>query len=309
MDDAIDAALREGNGVLSVGQHPTLTWRIRRARERGELQTVLRGHYAAAEVASSFAIRVQVLLAADPDAILLGPSAAVALGWREPDPDEVVHASSQRIQGSRAGFQLTRRRIDPDLVLERGDALASPSGQGSIGIRCTNEAVTSLDLARESGPDSIDTALRGGQKLATLESTLEQQKGRVGNRDLRRYLADSRDEPWSAAERAGHIALHRRDDIDWAANVEVERSPGQRAFLDIGLASLCLAFEIDGYEHHGTRDSFSADRLRDLDLRRLGWEVVRLPADWVMEDPGRFAALVSELAELRAATLGLSPSG
>ena len=306
MDEAIDEALRAGRGVLAIGQHPALAWRVRRARERGELVAVLRGRYATPAAAASFAVRVLALLSLDPDAVLIGASAAVALGWREPAPGEAVEAASRRVQGSRPGFLLTRRSIDPDLVVERGEALDSPSGAGTVGVQCTNEAVTTLDLARRDGADSIDDALRGGQPLAALHATLAQQKGRAGNRRLRTYLADSRDEPWSAAERAGHRSLRAEAVTGWVANWAVERAPGRTVFLDVALPHLWLGIEIDGYEHHGTRAAFRSDRLRDLDLRRLGWEVMRVPADWVLEDPGRFAALVAELAAQRAGLLGVA---
>ena len=58
MDEAIEEALRAGRGVLAIGQHPALAWRVRRARERGELVAVLRGRYATPAAAASFAVRV-----------------------------------------------------------------------------------------------------------------------------------------------------------------------------------------------------------------------------------------------------------
>ena len=72
MDEAIEEALRAGNGVLAIGQHPALAWRVRRARERGELVAVLRGRYATPAAAASFAVRVLALLSLDPDAVLIG---------------------------------------------------------------------------------------------------------------------------------------------------------------------------------------------------------------------------------------------
>ena len=36
-----------------------------------------------------------------------------------------------------------------------------------------------------------------------------------------------------------------------------------------------LIVEVDGYRAHGTRSAFESDRARDLELRLLGYEVVR----------------------------------
>lgn len=305
MHEAINDALRSGRGILRVGDWPGLAHHIRVARDRGELTAVLRGIYAHPGAATSFEVRVLALLMLDPDAILTGPSAAIALGWRTAQPDEVVEASTQRIQGSRPGFRLSRRCIDPDHVVERGEATESPDGTGMGGVRCTGEALTTLDLARESGANPIDDALRQGQTLNALWSTLEEAKGRRGNQVLRQHLVESRDEPWSAAERAGHLGLHAQAVTGWVANLRVKRPTGPVAFIDIAFESIALAIEIDGHAHHSDPISFEGDRLRDLDLWLTGWAVVRVSATWVLEDPKRFAQCVMQLATRRALELGV----
>lgn len=303
MHESITDALRMGSGILRVGAWPRLTHLIRRAREQRELTAVLRGVYAPTPIAGSFEVRVLALLALDPDAILTGASAAVALGWRVATDGEPVEASSQRIQGSRPGYRLSRRRIDPDQTLELGESTPS-HGEGMLGVRCTNEALTTLDLARVTGADSIDDALRQGQALHALWAALDETKGRRGNQVLRRHLHESRHEPWSAAERSGHRGLHDEGVGGWVANLQVTRPDGRAAFLDIAFESVCLAVEIDGYAHHSDPIAFEGDRLRDLDLWLTGWAVVRVSANWVLEDPRRFARCLTQLVEQRARLLG-----
>jgi very-short-patch-repair endonuclease len=46
-----------------------------------------------------------------------------------------------------------------------------------------------------------------------------------------------------------------------------------------------LVVEVDGFEHHRERDQFNEDRLRGLDHRAAGFEVVRVSADHVYDRP------------------------
>lgn len=50
------------------------------------------------------------------------------------------------------------------------------------------------------------------------------------------------------------------------------------------LVGNCLVIEVDGYEHHGSRESYEADRARDRRLRALGFQVVRVSYRQVMYD-------------------------
>ena len=46
-----------------------------------------------------------------------------------------------------------------------------------------------------------------------------------------------------------------------------------------------LIVETDGWEHHGTRAAFEADRLRDATLIADGWRVMRITWHQLMSDP------------------------
>lgn len=53
-----------------------------------------------------------------------------------------------------------------------------------------------------------------------------------------------------------------------------------------------LVVETDGYAYHSGRVAFEDDRARDLDLRRLGYDVVRLSDRQVTTEANRVAALL-----------------
>ncbi len=59
--------------------------------------------------------------------------------------------------------------------------------------------------------------------------------------------------------------------------------------VDVAAPSLRLAVEVDG-GYHGQR--VRADARRDRELARLGWRVVRVPAELVLHQPSQAVALV-----------------
>ena len=299
VNEQLVEALREGNGILILRQHPRLKHAIRHARIKGDLKPVLRGIYAAAEAADTFEVRCRALWAKDPDAVLVGISAARVHGITVKGDSEVVHAASRRVQGSRRGFVLTRRVIAVDHIHEDKE------------VRATVRELTLLDLARSAGAEHgsalLSEGLRAGSVLAALIATLNRTRHRRGNGNLRRLLLDVRDEPWSAAEVAGHQALRKRRIKGWGANFEVPTPEGPRgsAKIDIALPQLSLGFEIDGFEHHGTSEAFHHDRGRDVDLAKQSWHIIRVSARWVLDHPDEFAAFVAEMIVQRKLLLGL----
>jgi very-short-patch-repair endonuclease len=56
-----------------------------------------------------------------------------------------------------------------------------------------------------------------------------------------------------------------------------------------------LIVEVDGYEYHGDRASFEADRARDAELTRRGYRVVRFTYRHVTQEAARVARAVREL--------------
>ena len=55
---------------------------------------------------------------------------------------------------------------------------------------------------------------------------------------------------------------------------------------DFHRPDLRLVAEVDGWEHHSEKTQFTTDRYRGLVHRAHGWEVVRISADQVYDDPG-----------------------
>jgi very-short-patch-repair endonuclease len=56
-----------------------------------------------------------------------------------------------------------------------------------------------------------------------------------------------------------------------------------------------LIVETDGYRYHGDRAAFEEDRDRDLKLKSLGYEVIRLSYRQVDKEPQRVASVLRSL--------------
>ncbi len=161
---------------------------------------------------------------------------------------------------------------------------------GFVGpLRVTVPALTALDLSvDEVGPSAIDRALLMRQvRLPDLWYALRRSPHRKGNMDRRRHVLDSRDEPWSAAERLAHKILREARVLGWVGNYPVERR-GRRYYVDIAFPAERLAVEIDGRLHHDNSEVFESDRIRQNALVIAGWDVLRFTWSRLVNEPGAF---------------------
>ena len=107
---------------------------------------------------------------------------------------------------------------------------------------------------------------------------------RIGNPERMRLLLDSRDLPWSAAERLAHNLLRRAGIRGWKANASVVLE-GRQYYIDIAFRRIKVAIEIDGRLHETDEDLFESDRWRQNALVGDGWRVLRFTWDMLREHP------------------------
>lgn len=240
---------------------------------------MLPGVYASAGNAMAVGTRIAAVPKWSPDAILVGSAAAAVSFW----PTIRVRDVAVVVSGPRApqpGFSFERGRIPVDLIEER------------YGLRFTTAALTALDLCPECGGDGIDTVLRTrAATLAMMHEALALTGRRRGNPDLSGLLLDSRDEPWSGAEREAHRLLRAAGIDGWVTNTEV-RCSGRRYFIDIAFGDCQLAIEIDGRIHGTDPALFESDRGRQNHLMLDGWTVLRFTSAMLRDDPAGFIATV-----------------
>ena len=110
-------------------------------------------------------------------------------------------------------------------------------------------------------------------------------------------LLDSRDQPWSAAERLAHRLLHAAHITGWISNFRVVVR-GAGYFIDIAFRGARLAIEIDGRLHEDDPAIFESDRVRQNALVLAGWRVLRFTYRMLVEEPDLvIATIVRALAQ------------
>jgi very-short-patch-repair endonuclease len=275
----IDLLIRGGGGLISRRDHPslanTMAWLVR----QGKLVPVLPGIYAAPEIARGLEVRMRAVSLRHPDAVVLGAAAARASFWPEAPIRAIEVAAPTRLT-NRAGYNFSRRHIPPDLVVERA------------GLRFTAPALTAIDLATFECADALDIALRTrAATLGGMYDALRRTPNRTGNQQRLKLLIDSRNEPWSAAERLAHRILRAAGITGWKTNFPVSIQ-GCVYYIDIAFPQLKLAIEIDGRLHEEDEDLFESDRWRQNALIAGGWLVLRFTWRMLREHPEAVAAAI-----------------
>jgi len=284
--DGVEQLVSREGGVLlrRAGQvaPARLDWLLR----RGELVSVLPGVYTLPELAAEPLVRMRAVCLAHPDAVLVGASAA-RLGFSPGQRVAVVEAALPVGMRPRPGFGWQRRRLPAELVVERG------------GLRWTDPALTAIELSSLACADPVDDALRSRRAtLAGMHEALRLTAHRAGNAERVRVLLDSRDEPWSAAERRAHRLLRAGRITGWTGNLAVVVA-GARYHLDIAFPAARLAVEIDGRLHEDDRDLFESDRWRQNALVHDGWRVLRFTWAMLRDHPDEFVASVRAALKLQ----------
>lgn len=206
------------------------------------------------------------------DAVLLGATASRVSFWSTVALPTVEVAAPRPVAAA-PGFTFTRRQVPPELVVTRGP------------LRYSAPALAAIDLATFDCADAIDRALR--KRVATLGGmydALRLTPNRDGNTERRRLLIDSRDEPWSAAERTGHRLLRAARITGWSSNLPVMLA-GSIYFVDVAFAARKLAIEIDGRQHETDEDLFQSDRWRQNALVMAGRQVLRFTFEMLRDHP------------------------
>lgn len=248
-----------------------LAWRLR----QGEITAVLPGVYVAAGMAE---VREALLAAAmvwDPDAVIVGRTAAALQFWPELAAQSIDLALPMRRRAAPTRFRIVHRVIPGQWV------------NRATGFRCTHPALTAVDLCPELGGAVIEQVLRSRQvTLGHLESALVDTPGRAGNRQRRRWLVHSVGRPWSSAEREAQQLLRDGGIDGWVGNRPL-RVRGHLYYPDILFRRQRLVVEIDGFQHARDPEVFQSDRIRQNAFTLDGYATLRYTTHDVRHDRER----------------------
>lgn len=264
--------LADQGGVISRRQHPELDGSIAWLARTGRLTRLFPGIYLDPAHPDPVAVRMRAVPLWDPDAVLTGAAAARLTFWPGLRVDR-VEVATRHHRVTAPGYTVVQRVLDPDLIDQQD------------GLRVTRPAVTALDLCLARGGSAIDAALRSRQvQLTDLHAAMEVLPCRRGNRKRRHLLLDSRDAPWSEAERDAHRLLRDAGLTGWVANYPFPML-AWTYYIDIAFPAARLAIEIDGREFHSSPEAFESDRERQNHLVLAGWRVLRFTYGMLTRHP------------------------
>lgn len=163
----------------------------------------------------------------------------------------------------------------PGLRVHRSRTLTRVSVTIRRGIPVTNPARTISDLRRTCSPSELRRAIRQAEALGFRPDT-----------------DTPSDETRSELERM-FLGLCQRHGLP---TPEVNTRVGSLV-VDFLWRGRQLIVETDGYRYHRGRTAFEDDRARDLKLKALGYEVVRLSYRQVSNEPGQIAELLGALLD------------
>jgi very-short-patch-repair endonuclease len=165
-------------------------------------------------------------------------------------------------------------------------------------IPVTTPARTYLDLAELLTHGRLIDVLEAGQRQSKLdvravEAVIARNPGRHGIAPLQAAIAELADEPpllQSELERAFRALIR-----DYGLPVPQYNVYVEGELVDAVWPEHRLVVEVDGWNYHRTKRSFTNDRRRGNKLLRHHWGVARFTHDQVMYDSESVGSELSEL--------------
>jgi hypothetical protein len=234
---------------------------VRERLRAGRLYRLHRGVYAVGHTAPSDERRWMAAVLALGDGAVLSHRSAASLWGLLPPRDDPVDVSVPRRAGRR---QRQGIRIHRPVSLEPADVTRRR------GIPVTSPARTLADLRKAVSAHELRRAVRQADFLGL-------PTGRDVESDGTRSELEGR-----------FLGLCRRYHLPKpAVNTRIEAMT-----VDFCWVAQRLVVETDGYRYHRGQAAFEQDRARDLRLRALGYQVVRLSYRQVLDEAPRVAIVL-----------------
>ena len=270
---------------MAVGISPTT---FKSMIRRGDLERILPAVYRMRGTPSTW--RQQVAAA-----VLWGGEGAVASHataaklWRFPVVSERIHITTPH------------RRVAPrpGLDVHRGSAGAVVIDR----IRVTNASRTLLDVAASVSPDVLeelidDAVTRRIASPASLEWELKITggQGRRGSKPFERAIAHLHEGHAESVLETRVLRVLIKAGLPMPVRQYDISDQGFSARIDLAYPEVKLAIEVDGFRYHSGRRAFDADRRRDAHLRALGWTVIRVTREMLVDPAPFLRAIEAALA-------------
>jgi len=188
-------------------------------------------------------------------------------------------------------------RPQPGIRVHRAQSLARQDIRARHGIPVTSPARTVLDLAGSLDELELEAAMliafrKQGLRMSQLQDVIARNPYAKGVARLRALL----DPPQTLRDTRSlyeRRLLRLLRDAELPLPVTNVRAAGH--VVDALWPDLKLVVEFDGWRHHGERDRFETDRLRDQHLAATGHQAIRITARQINDRP---YALVARIASV-----------
>jgi hypothetical protein len=242
----------------------------------GRLQLLFRGVYSVGHTAlRAEGRRLAAVLACGPGAVLSHRTAAAQWGLLRTDQTRIDVTAPRGRHGAQG------------LRLHRSRSLDAQDTTNHEGIPITSVSRTLLDLAATARPSELERALAQAERLRlydhrAIQATIARNNGHRGTHVLTQ--ATTRKPKWTRNEwEAEFLALIRKAGLPEPETNEPFHAPDHgHCEPDYHWPEHRVIVEIDGFETHGTRAAFHADRAKDAALTASGQRVLRFTRD---DDP------------------------
>jgi hypothetical protein len=257
--------------ALGVSRHTADHW-----LRAGRLHRLHQGVYAPGHTAlRAEGHRLAAVLACGPGAVLSHRSAAAHWGLLRTDQTRIDVTAPRGRHGA------------PGIRLHRSRSLDARDTTHHEGIPVTTVSRTLLDLAATARPSELERALAQAERLhlydhRATERTIATNNGQRGTRVLAQ--ATTRTPKWTRNEwEAEFLALIRKAGLpEPEVNQAFHAEDHGHCEPDYHWPEHGVIVETDGFETHGTRAAFRADRAKDAALTASGRRVLRFTRD---DDP------------------------
>jgi putative AbiEi antitoxin of type IV toxin-antitoxin system/uncharacterized protein DUF559 len=244
--------------------------------QRRRLQRVHQGVYALAHTALRVeGWRLAAVLACGPAAVLSHRSAAAHWGLLRTDQRRIDVTAPRGRHGA------------PGIRLHRSRSLDAQDTTRHEGIAITSVSRTLLDVAALSRAGELERALAQAERLQLYDhrattDVIARSNGHRGTKIL--ACATTREPKWTRNEWEAEFLRQLRDAglPEPLTNDAFDIPDHGHCEPDYHWPSHQVIVELDGFETHGTRAAFRADRAKDAALTASGYRVLRFTRD---DDP------------------------
>jgi predicted transcriptional regulator of viral defense system len=256
--------------LLGLGISPAA---IAMWRRRGRLHVVYRGAYAVGHASlGREGRRLAAVLACGPGAVLSHKSAASHWGLLRTDQTRIDVTAPRGRHGA------------PGIRLHRSRSLDAQDITSHEGIPITSVSRTLLDLAATARPSELERAVAQAERLQlydhrAITDVIARGNGHRGTAILAR--ATTREAKWTRNEwEAAFLELIRTAGLPEPLTNDAFDAPDHgHCEPDYHWPTHRVIVETDGWETHGTRAAFRADRAKDAALTASGYRVLRFTTD------------------------------